>query len=205
MLLNNIFLATQRYKQMIRLAIFASGEGSNAQRFINYFKGRNDISVSLIVSGNPKAKVIERAIDAGIPHLIIEKDSFYQTNEVIAILKQKVDFIVLAGFMWMVPINLIKTFSGKIVNIHPALLPKYGGKGMYGSNVHKAVIANKEKKSGITVHYVNEQYDEGKIIYQAECKVEDLDTPETLANRVHALEHEHYPVIVERLLLGNIS
>jgi len=190
---------------MIRLAIFASGEGTNAQRFIEYYKSRQDVNISLIVTGNPNAKVIKRAVDMGIPYLVIEKNAFYNTGDVVAILKQKADFIVLAGFMWMVPVNLIKAFPNKMVNIHPALLPKYGGKGMYGLNVHRAVIANKEKRSGITIHFVNENYDEGKIIYQAECKVEEMDTPETLANRIHALEHEYYPVIVERLLLGNIS
>lgn len=205
MLLNNIFLRTQRYGYMIRLAIFASGEGTNAQRFIEYYKSRQDVNISLIVTGNPNAKVIKRAVDMGIPYLVIEKNAFYNTGDVVAILKQKADFIVLAGFMWMVPVNLIKAFPNKMVNIHPALLPKYGGKGMYGLNVHRAVIANKEKRSGITIHFVNENYDEGKIIYQAECKVEEMDTPETLANRIHALEHEYYPVIVERLLLGNIS
>lgn len=190
---------------MIRLAIFASGEGTNTQCFIDYFKNRQDITVALIVSGNPDAKVIKRATDAGIPHLVISKNSFYNTDEVVAVLKQKVDFIVLAGFMWMIPGNLIKAFPNKIVNIHPALLPKFGGKGMYGLNVHKAVIANKEKSSGITIHFVNENYDEGKIIYQAKCSIDENDTPETLAEKIHILEHEHYPVIVERLLLGNIS
>ena len=188
---------------MIRLAIFASGEGTNAQSFIDYFANSPQIKVSMVLSGNEKAPVLERAKKAGIPAIIINKGSFYTTDEIVNLLKQKVDFIVLAGFMWMVPVNLIKAFEGKMVNIHPALLPKYGGKGMYGKFVHEAVIANKEEKSGITVHFVNEHYDEGKIIFQTECEVKDTDTPETLAARVHSLEHKYYPNVVEKLLLGN--
>lgn len=190
---------------MIRIAIFASGEGTNAQSFIDFFKGRSDIAISLIVSGNPNAPVIERAKDAGIPYIVIDRDTFYHTDNVINTLKQKADFIVLAGFMWMIPENLIKAFRDKIVNIHPALLPKYGGKGMYGKHVHEAVVANREKKSGITIHYVNEHYDEGKIIMQKECEVKTTDTPEILAARIHELEHKNYPLAVEQLLLGNIS
>lgn len=190
---------------MIRIAIFASGEGTNAQSFIDFFKGRSDITISLIVSGNPNAHVIQRAKDAGIPYSVITRDGFYNTDDVVELLKKSADFIVLAGFMWMIPGNLIKAFQGKIVNIHPALLPQYGGKGMYGKHVHEAVIANKEKRSGITIHYVNEHYDEGKIIKQAECEVKESDTPEILADRIHKLEHKYYPSVVERLLLGNIS
>lgn len=161
--------------------------------------------MSLIVSGNPKARVLERAKEAGIPHLVIDKEGFYHTDTIVKVLEEKADFIVLAGFMWMVPENLIRAFPDKIINIHPALLPKYGGKGMYGWHVHEAVIANREKKSGITIHYVNEHYDEGKIIKQAECEVKPTDTPESLAVRIHELEHKTYPLVVERLLLGNIS
>jgi phosphoribosylglycinamide formyltransferase-1 len=190
---------------MIRLAVFASGNGTNAQSFIDYFKTSKKINISLIVSNNAAARVIERAKLAGIPYLIIDKNNFYKTDDVVNAVKQKADFIVLAGFMWMVPVNLIKAFEGKMVNIHPALLPKYGGKGMYGKHVHEAVIANKEKKSGITIHFVNQHYDEGKIIFQKECEVKDTDTPETLANSIHSLEHSYYPAVVEKLLLGNIS
>ena len=185
---------------MIRLAIFASGEGSNAQSFIDYFKSNKDIVISLIVSGNSAAKVLEKAANAGIPSIVIDKDSFYNSDKVVELLRQKADFIVLAGFMWIIPENIIKAFPDKIVNIHPALLPKYGGKGMYGSKVHEAVIADHEKKSGITIHYVNEKYDEGKIILQKECEVRNTDTPASLASRIHELEHQYYPITVEKLL-----
>jgi phosphoribosylglycinamide formyltransferase-1 len=190
---------------MMRLTIFASGEGTNAQSFIDYFKKKKDISISLIVSNNSSAKVIQRAIDKGIPHLIIDKETFYKTDNIVTLLRGKTDFIVLAGFMWIVPLPLIKAFPNKIVNIHPALLPKYGGKGMYGIHVHEAVITNKEKKSGITIHYVNEKYDEGRIIFQKECDVKESDSPMSLATRIHELEHKYYPYTVEQLLLGNIS
>ncbi len=188
---------------MIRLAIFASGEGTNAQSFIDYFADSPKIKVSMVLSGNAKAAVLERAKKAGIPAIVINKESFYKTDEIVTLLRQKADFIVLAGFMWMIPANLIKAFEGKMVNIHPALLPKFGGKGMYGKFVHEAVIANKEKKSGITIHYVNENYDEGKIIFQKECEVKDTDTPETLAAKIHSLEHKYYPEVVEKLLSEN--
>jgi phosphoribosylglycinamide formyltransferase 1 len=190
---------------MHRIAIFASGEGTNAQNFIDYYKGKKDISISLIVCNKREAGVVNRATEAGIPVLIVDKDTFYNTDKVLDELKQKADFIVLAGFLWMVPNNIIKTYSGKMVNIHPALLPNYGGKGMYGMKVHEAVIANKEQQSGITIHYVNEKYDEGKIIFQAKCLVDAADTPETLAKKVHELEYKFYPIIIEKLLLGNIS
>jgi phosphoribosylglycinamide formyltransferase-1 len=190
---------------MHRIGIFASGEGTNAQRFIDYFKNSKDIRISLIITNNPKAKVIERAKKNDIPFMVINRDKFYNTDEVINELKQKIEFVVLAGFMWMVPENLIKAFNNKMVNVHPALLPAYGGKGMYGMHVHKAVVKNKEKKSGITIHFVNEKYDEGRIIFQQECIVAPEDDAETLASKVHELEHEYYPETVEKLLLGNIS
>jgi len=205
MLLKQYIFATQRYNEMIRLAIFASGEGTNAQSFIDHFKGRKEIGISLVVSNNFAAKVIQRAMNAGISHLIIDKQTFYKSDEIVTVLKQKADFIVLAGFMWMVPENLIKAFPNKIINIHPALLPKYGGKGMYGMHVHEAVIADKERKSGITIHYVNEKYDEGKIIFQKECNIHPSDSPASLAERIHELEHRYYPGAVEKLLLENIS
>jgi phosphoribosylglycinamide formyltransferase-1 len=149
--------------------------------------------------------VIERAKKAGIPYLLIDRNTFYNTDKIVEELKQKADFIVLAGFMWMVPENLIKAFHNKMVNVHPALLPNYGGKGMYGMHVHEAVIKNKENKSGISIHLVNEHYDEGEILFQQECKVEANDTPESLARKIHQLEHENYPMVVEKLLLKNIS
>jgi phosphoribosylglycinamide formyltransferase-1 len=205
MLLKPFIFATQRLTEMIRLAIFASGEGTNAQGFIDFFKGSKEIQISLIVSNNSSAKVIERVGKAGIPSIIINKEDFYKTDNVVKTLREKADFIVLAGFMWMIPQNIILAFPDKIVNIHPALLPKYGGKGMYGNYVHEAVIANKESKSGITIHYVNEKYDEGTIILQKECEIKEGDTPALLAEKIHELEHKYYPATVEKLLLGNIS
>lgn len=190
---------------MIRLAIFASGEGTNAQSFIDFFKSKAGIAITLVVSNNPSAPVLQRAAKVGIEQLVIEREGFYKSGKYVEKIKEKADFIVLAGFMWKVPENLIRAFSGKMVNIHPALLPKYGGKGMYGMHVHEAVIANKEKESGITIHFVNENYDEGRIIYQVSCEVKPNDTPVELANRIHGLEHNHYPATVEKLLLGNIS
>lgn len=190
---------------MQRIAIFASGEGTNARNFVEYFKGRKDINISLIVCNRREAGVVRMASESGIEALIVDKESLYTGEGVLNEIKQKANFIVLAGFLWMVPDNIIKAFADKMVNIHPALLPNYGGKGMYGMKVHEAVIVNKEQESGITVHYVNDKYDEGKIIFQAKCAIEASDTPETLAEKIHELEYKFYPVIVEKLLLGNIS
>lgn len=190
---------------MIRIGIFASGEGTNAQRFIDYFANSKSIYISLIITNNPKAKVIDKAAKAGIPVLLVDRNKLYHSEDIVNELKSKIDFIVLAGFMWMVPENLIKAFHNKMVNIHPALLPAYGGKGMYGMHVHEAVIKNHEKRSGITIHYVNERYDEGKIIAQHECSISENDTAETLAKKIHQLEYEYYPKTVEKLLLSNIS
>jgi phosphoribosylglycinamide formyltransferase-1 len=190
---------------MHRLAIFASGEGTNTQNFIDYYKNKKDIKISLIICNKREAGVVNKAMEATIPFLIVDKETLYYSDNILKELKEKADFIVLAGFLWMVPENILKAFRGKIVNIHPALLPKYGGKGMYGLKVHEAVIANREKESGISIHYVNERYDEGKIIFQAKCAVEASDTPETLAKKVHELEYKFYPMIVEKLLHENIS
>ncbi len=190
---------------MHRIAIFASGEGTNARNFVEYFKQSKNIRMSLIVSNKKDAGVVQMAQEAGIETLIVDRDSFYNDNKVVDELQQKTDFIVLAGFLWMIPNNICKAFAGRMVNIHPALLPDYGGKGMYGAKVHEAVIANKEKESGITIHYVNDKYDEGTIIFQAKCIVEPSDTPKMLAQKVHELEYKFYPQIVEKLLLGNIS
>jgi len=190
---------------MFRLAIFASGEGTNAQNFIDYYKNRKDVSITIILSNKREAGVLKRAAAANIKTIIVDKETFYKSDLILEELKSKVDFIVLAGFLWMVPDNIIKAFAGKMVNIHPALLPSYGGKGMYGSKVHEAIIANKEKESGISIHFVNEKYDEGKIIFQAKCLIEASDTPEILAKKIHELEYKYYPIIVDKLLHGNIS
>ncbi len=186
---------------MKNIAIFASGEGSNAQNIINYFKGSALAKVELIVSNNPKANVLNRAKEAGIETLTSDRRTFYETSSVLEKLKAaNIDLIVLAGFLWMVPENLITAFPNKIINIHPSLLPKYGGKGMYGMNVHKAVIEAGEKQSGISIHYVNNQYDNGDIISQHTCVIEPSDTPETTAQKIHQLENDFLPKTVFDLL-----
>ncbi|MBL7892305.1 MAG: phosphoribosylglycinamide formyltransferase [Bacteroidia bacterium] len=186
---------------MKRIAVFASGEGTNAQQLINHFKSGDLARVALIVTNNPKAHVIERAKASHIPHLLIDRKTFSETKFLLDELKKyNIDLIVLAGFLWLIPAYLNKSFHNKIVNIHPALLPKFGGKGMYGAHVHKAVIASQEKESGITIHYVNENYDEGEIILQVKCDVALTDTPETLAAKIHKLEHEYYATAIEKLL-----
>ncbi|MBL0331159.1 MAG: phosphoribosylglycinamide formyltransferase [Bacteroidetes bacterium] len=184
------------------VAIFASGEGTNAQTIIDYFKSSKDVKIALVVSNKSTANVLNRATNNNIPTLLIDKHSFFETNEVVDFLKKtNIDLIVLAGFLWMIPKNLIVAFPNKIVNIHPSLLPKFGGKGMYGMHVHEAVIAAKEKESGISIHFVNEQYDEGKIISQHKCDIQEYDCAEDLAKKIHELEYEHFPKTIENLLL----
>ncbi|TMI92168.1 MAG: phosphoribosylglycinamide formyltransferase [Bacteroidetes bacterium] len=190
---------------MKQIAIFSSGTGSNAKKIIDHLlslKKKNNAApvVSLIVCNKPEAGVLKIAAENNIPSLLIEKEKFFRGNAYIEELKAAdIDFIILAGFLWKVPVALIKAFHRKMINIHPALLPKYGGKGMYGNFVHEAVITNKEKESGITIHYVDEVYDHGQIILQATCLVSDDDTPETLAKKVQVLEHRHFPAAVSLL------
>ena len=185
-----------------KLAIFASGGGTNAEQIIGYFRKNKNIEVGMILSNNKNAFVLKRALKHKIPQFVFDRNSFYKEKTVDEVLKlNKIDFIVLAGFMWLIPERFVKTYPNKIVNIHPALLPKYGGKGMYGRHVHEAVLKNKEKKSGITIHWVNEEYDEGAIIYQATCDLAARDTPDDVANKVHQLEYEHYPRIIEQVIL----
>lgn len=187
---------------MKKIAIFASGSGTNAERISNYFAGSKHIRVSLILSNNKKAYVLKRADNLGIDSFVFSRSDFYDTNKILHKLqKHQIDWIVLAGFLWLVPDNLLLHYPNRIINIHPALLPKYGGKGMYGDKVHKTVIENREEVSGITIHYVNERYDEGRIIYQAKIKVNKNETPDSLAQKVHQLEYRHYPEIIERLVL----
>ncbi len=188
--------------QTKNIAIFASGEGTNAQRIIDYFKSSHQIKIALVVSNNANATVLSRAKNSEIETFIIDKKMFYETEQVIEKLKSKnIDLIVLAGFLWIIPENLIQSFSNKIINIHPALLPKFGGKGMFGNNVHKAVIEANEKESGISIHFVNEKYDEGKIISQHKCKISETETVESLAKKIHQLEHEFFPKTIEQLLM----
>lgn len=188
---------------MIQLAVFASGAGSNARRIIEHFKteAASLAQVSLIVCNKPGAGVLQIASDAGIPTLVIERERFLRGDGYVAELQAAgIDFVVLAGFLWKVPTALIDAYPRKIVNIHPALLPKWGGKGMYGAFVHQAVVEAKEAESGITIHYVDEHYDHGDTIFQASCPVEENDTPDSLAHKIHVLEHAHYPKVIEQLL-----
>ena len=191
---------------MKKVALFASGSGSNVQNISEYFQSNPHVEINLVLSNNPNAYVLERAKKLGIPTHVFTRDTFYNTREVVKILEEaQTDFIVLAGFLWLVPQNLIHAFPNRIINIHPALLPKYGGKGMYGSKVHEAVILNGEKESGITIHYVNEHYDEGSVIFQASCTINPDDSPESLAEKVHQLEYEYYPKIIEQLVMQMVK
>lgn len=189
---------------MKHIAIFASGSGTNAQAIIEYFLKNPVATVDLIVCNNPKAYVVERAKEFHIPVRMVTRKEFYESDDLLNQLSgMKIDLIVLAGFLWLIPENLLKAFPRKIINIHPALLPKYGGKGMYGSRVHEAVIAGKEKETGITIHYLNEKYDEGEIIFQSSVPVTVNDTPSTIAEKVHKLEHENYPEVIAGILSGS--
>lgn len=188
-----------------KLAIFASGGGTNAEQIIRYFKNHKNILVGMILSNNKDAFVLKRALKHKIPQFVFDRNTFYKEKSVDELLKlNEIDFIVLAGFMWLIPERFVKAYPNKIVNIHPALLPKYGGKGMYGHHVHEAVVKNREQKSGITIHWVNEQYDEGAIIYQATCAITSSDTPEDVAHKVHKLEYEHYPRIIEQVIMERL-
>ena len=186
---------------MKNIAIFASGSGTNAECISKYFEGNSEIRVGLILSNKPNAGVLERANNLNIPTTIFNRNTFYETDEIVDVLiSEEIDLIVLAGFLWLVPENILKKYKNRIVNIHPALLPKYGGKGMYGHRVHQAVIDAGEKKSGITIHYVNEHYDEGQIIFQKEIDVLANDTPDQLASRIHDLEYEYFPKTIETVI-----
>ncbi|MFZ0281538.1 MAG: phosphoribosylglycinamide formyltransferase [Bacteroidales bacterium] len=186
---------------MRNIAIFASGSGTNAENLIKYFSNKNSATVSLVLSNKRDAYVLKRAATLNVRSVFFDRKELYVTEKVLRYLSlYKIDFIVLAGFLWLIPDNILDAYEKRIVNIHPALLPKHGGKGMYGDIVHKAVIANHEKVSGITIHYVNKFYDKGDIIFQAKCKVDPSDTHDTLAAKVHTLEYEHFPVVIEELV-----
>lgn len=187
----------------IKLAVFASGNGSNAQKLIDYFRNSSFASVALIVCNKPGAGVLQIAANENIPSLLVEKEAFFRGDAYVPVLKEKqIGFLVLAGFLWKVPAKLIEAYPKRIVNIHPALLPKFGGRGMYGQYVHEAVLQAGERESGITIHYVDEHYDNGDIIFQTACPVLNTDTPETIAQRIHQLEYLHYPRVVEEVLRG---
>ena len=186
---------------MTNIAILASGSGSNAQRISEYFAWHPDVKIKLILSNKPDAYVLTRALSLGIPTLVFDRKTFYETDVIPEFLKENdISFIVLAGFLWLLPHNILEAYPGRIVNIHPALLPKYGGKGMYGQKVHEAVLRAREVESGISIHYVTANYDEGDIIFQARCPVKHGDTPESLAGRIHELEYEHYPRVIEGIV-----
>ncbi|MBA7693165.1 Phosphoribosylglycinamide formyltransferase [subsurface metagenome] len=186
---------------MKNVAIFASGSGTNAQAIIKYLNKGSIGRVIYVLCNKNDAYVLERAKKYNVPTYVFNRNEFHNTYNIRDLLvKNKIDLIVLAGFLWLVPQYLISSFPDRIINIHPALLPKYGGKGMYGMIVHDTVLRNKEKESGITIHFVDEHYDEGNIIFQAKCKVEQKDTPESLAEKIHALEYKHFPRIVEEIL-----
>jgi phosphoribosylglycinamide formyltransferase-1 len=183
---------------MYKLAIFASGSGTNAENIIKYFQNKPQIKVSCICTNRADAFVNERARQHDIPVLAFSREEFYNTQNVLIFLNNNhIDFVILAGFLWLVPDYLINSFPNRIINIHPALLPNYGGKGMYGNRVHQAVIDHREPVSGITIHLVNHEYDKGDIIFQATCSVDPSDNPESLAAKVHQLEYEHFPKVIE--------
>ena len=186
---------------MKRVAIFASGSGSNAENIANYFKGSDTVEVALILANNPEAYVLERAKKLGIESVVVTCKEFRAADKVLEILKERnIDFIVLAGFLLLVPAKLIEAYPGKIVNIHPALLPKHGGKGMYGDHVHEAVVAAGDTESGITIHLIDERYDCGTTFFQATCPVLPTDTPHDVAEKVHALEYEHFPRVIKEII-----
>lgn len=184
-----------------KIVIFASGTGTNAENIIKYFQNSPKTRVMAVFSNKRSAPVLKKAHDLNVKALYFDREAFYHSNEVLHVLKDiKPHLIVLAGFLWFFPKNILKAFPNKVINIHPALLPNYGGKGMYGDKVHEAVLKNKERESGISIHYVNENYDEGKVIFQATTRVKSTDTADSLAQKIHRLEHKHFPEIIEELL-----
>lgn len=188
---------------MVKLAILASGNGTNAQRISEYFAAHNDINVDCIIYNVKDAYVAKRAEAVGVPAYLFKKSDFYENGNVLSFLKERnIEWVILAGFLWLVPKAIIDAFPHRIINIHPALLPLYGGKGMYGNHVHEAVIANHEKESGITIHTIDDQYDKGEILFQAKCGITEEDTPETLAAKIHELEQAHFPAVIEKAILG---
>ena len=187
------------------LTLFASGTGSNAKKIISYFKDHDRIRVNLLVSNKPHAKALEMASAASVPTYTVSRHTFYETEGLIDVLTQhQTNWVVLAGFLLLIPPYLLKAFPNRVLNIHPALLPAYGGKGMYGMHVHRAVKANAEERTGITIHWVNERYDEGEVLFQASCAVESKDTPEVIAKKVQTLEHQHFAPVIEQTILKKV-
>jgi phosphoribosylglycinamide formyltransferase-1 len=193
-------------KKKIRLAIFASGTGTNAINIIEHFRNHEEIEVFCLLCNRPDALVLQSIAPYDIGTKIFNRDDFYESDEIKSYLNWfQIDYIILAGFLWLMPQNIIEEFPDKIINIHPALLPGYGGKGMYGMKVHEAVIANKDKETGISIHLVNDKYDEGKILFQAKIKIEENDTPSTIAAKIHQLEKEHFPRVIEEYIIRNTN
>ena len=190
---------------MIRLVIMASGSGTNAENIIKYFKAVEDIEVSYVLTNNSNAGVIKKADVLGVRTRVFSRKEFYSEDGITKFLRKEADFIILAGFLWKVPQEIIATFPNRIVNIHPALLPKYGGKGMYGMHIHNAVVNNREKETGISIHYVNENYDEGSIIFQKSVRIEKDDTPEEVARKIHVLEQEYFPKVIDKTLRKEVK
>jgi len=187
-----------------RIAVFASGSGTNAEAIFTYFQNHPSIKIVLLLSNNPNAFALERAKKFNIPSEVFTKGQFRDSDEVLNWLREyKVTHVALAGFLWLIPKNLLQAFPDRIINIHPALLPKFGGKGMYGMKVHEQVKTTAEKETGITIHLVNEQYDTGKILFQAKCPVDTDDTPEQIAAKVHQLEHAHFASVIEAWIAGS--
>ena len=188
---------------MIKIAILASGNGTNAQQISEYFADSEKVKVDCIIYNRKDAYVAERAKKLGIPAIYFGRKDFFENGNVLAYLQnQGIDWVILAGFLWLVPEEILSAFPNRVINIHPALLPKYGGKGMYGHHVHETVIANHEKESGITIHIVDGNYDKGTILFQAKCQLTENDTPDTLAEKIHLLEKEHFPKVIEKTILA---
>jgi len=186
---------------MKNIAIFASGSGTNAENLIRFFRTSPYGEVKVVLTNRRGAGVIDRAQSLGVETIVFNREQFYHSEELLdALIERNIDYVVLAGFLWLIPEYLLKHFENKMLNIHPALLPKYGGKGMFGHHVHAAVLENQEQESGITIHRVNREYDEGSIVFQARCEVKADDSPDSLASRIHELEYEHFPLVVEKLL-----
>ena len=184
---------------MVRIFVFASGSGTNAENIIDYFKNSNSARVTCVLTNNKRAGVLKRAERLGVPAVIFTKEEM-KKPVFLKFLQAEADLIVLAGFLLKVPETIVQAFKGRIINIHPALLPKYGGKGMYGKYVHEAVVANREKESGITIHYVNEKYDDGAVIFQKSVALSPEDTPDDVAEKIHRLEQENFPKVIEQLI-----
>jgi phosphoribosylglycinamide formyltransferase 1 len=193
-------------KEPINIALFASGSGTNVENIYNYFKNNSDIKISCVLCNKPDAYVLTRAKNLNIDFLLFNRSDFTNSDIILTYLEAKnVNFIVLAGFLWLIPDWLIDKFPDKIINIHPALLPKYGGKGMYGDKVHNAVFENKDTETGISIHYVNRNYDEGGIIFQEKVKIDAFDTPNSIASKVHALEYKYFPTIIEKIAVNLLN